>query len=101
MSQNHSIFQNSKANIHDEEGSGWPTVVRDGFVQTTDAEVCEIETNSNFSITHCFTILGYHFVSSKVYTVNSQNSALQLQLPNRSLIQQIKACKHLNVCKLY
>lgn len=36
VSQNHSIFQNSKANIHDEEGSGWP-------------KVCEIETNSNFS----------------------------------------------------
>lgn len=69
------MFQNSKANIHNEEGCGWPTAVSDGLAQTTDGKVCEINTNSKFSTTSCLTILGCCFVSSKVYTVNSQSSA--------------------------
>lgn len=35
------MFQNSKANIHNEEGCGWPTAVSDSLAQTTDGKVCQ------------------------------------------------------------
>jgi hypothetical protein len=35
------LFKDERTNVHDEEQSGWPSVVSDDLVQSVDRKVCE------------------------------------------------------------
>jgi hypothetical protein len=35
------MLKDGQTNVHDEERSGWPSVVRDDLVQSVDQKICE------------------------------------------------------------
>jgi hypothetical protein len=35
------MFKDGQTNVHDEEGSGWPSVVSDDLVQSVEQNICE------------------------------------------------------------
>jgi hypothetical protein len=35
------MFKDGQTNVHDEERSGWPSVVSDDLVQNVDHNICE------------------------------------------------------------
>ena len=45
------LFKSGRPNIHDEDRSGWPSVVSDELIQKIDEKVCE---NQRFTISAQF-----------------------------------------------